>query len=70
MYVWMDGWMDGWMDVRECVIVGGLLLGDGWGYGDEILTGNRPGASICCIKISSACDQRGAVSTCERAPLG
>ena len=62
MCVCMSVWMDGWMDVCECVIAGGLLLG-------EILTGYRQGASICCIKISSACDQRCAVSTWERAPL-
>ena len=57
------------MDVRECVIVGGLLLGNGWGYDDEIFTDYQNGASICCIKISSACDQRGVVSTRSTAPL-
>ena len=66
MYVCMYGWM---YVCNASVPFGGLLLGDGWGYGDEILVGDRPGASICCIKIWSACDQRGAVSTCERASL-
>ena len=50
MDVCMNGWMDG---CNASVPFGGLLFGDGWGYGDEFLTGNRAVASICCIKIWS-----------------
>ena len=42
-------------DVRECVVVGGLLLGNGWGYDDEIFTDYQNGAFICCIRISWRC---------------
>ena len=45
--LWMYVCMDGWMDVRECVIVGGLLLGSGWGCDDKIFTDYQNGASIC-----------------------
>ena len=57
------------MCVRECDIVGGLLLGNGWGYDDEIFTDYQNGAPICCIKILSECDQRGVVNTRSTAPL-
>ena len=45
--------MDG---CNASVPFGGLLLGNGEGYDDEIFTDYRNGASICCIKIWSACD--------------
>ena len=65
----MYGCMDGCMDVRQCIMVGGLLLRNGWDYDDEIFTDYQNGASICNIIFLSACDQRGVVSTRSTAPL-